>query len=86
MSDQQKAALKKAIHALGEHFDSVQIFVTTHLPAEVGGTFHATVGVGNWYSRVGQIKEWVIHQDEAAKCEVRRNMALSEDDDDSSGN
>jgi hypothetical protein len=36
MTEQQLSPLKKAIHDLGEHFESVQVFVSTHQPAEVG--------------------------------------------------
>ena len=46
MTEQQFTPLRKAIHDLGEHFESVHIFVSTHQPAEVGGTVHACVGVG----------------------------------------
>lgn len=81
MTEQQLGILKKAVHDLGEHFDSVQIFVTTHQPAEVGGTLHAAAGVGNWYARFGQIREWMIRTEESTKCAVR-NEEIDEDDGD----
>jgi hypothetical protein len=81
MTEQQLSPLKKAIHDLGEHFESVQIFVSTHQPAEVGGTVHASVGVGNWYARYGQIREWVIRTEEETKCRVRLECANEDDGD-----
>jgi hypothetical protein len=81
MTEQQLSPLKKAIHDLGEHFESVQIFVPTHQPAEVGRTVHASAGVGNWYARYGQIREWIIRTEEETKCNVRLEC-VNEDDGD----
>jgi hypothetical protein len=81
MTEQQLSPLKKAIHDLGEHFESVQIFVSTHQPAEVGRTVHASAGVGNWYARYGQIREWIIRTEEETKCSVRLEC-VNEDDGD----
>ena len=82
MTEQQQAVLKKAIHALGEQFDTAQVFVTVHEPAESGGTLHASAGVGNWYARVGQVNEWLTIQNEEAKCHVRSGWANRGDEDD----
>ena len=79
MTEQQLSPLKKAIHDLGEHFESVQIFVPTHQPAEVGRTVHASAGVGNWYARYGQIREWIIRTEEETKCGVRSEFAEEDD-------
>jgi len=81
MTEQQLSPLRKAIHDLGEHFESVQIFVSTHQPAEVGGTMHASVGVGNWYARYGQIREWLIRTEESTKCDVRRDCTDDNEED-----
>jgi hypothetical protein len=80
MTEQQQSVLRKAAHDLGEHFDTIQIFVTTHQPAELGGTMHGSLGVGNWYARYGQIREWLIRTDEDAKCSVRHERAREEND------
>jgi hypothetical protein len=82
VTEAQQATLKKAIHELGEQFDTVQIFVTVHQPAECGGTLHASSGVGNWYARVGQVNEWLTIQNEESKCHVRRDWATRENEDD----
>ena len=83
MSDQNPEfeAVLSVARQLGEHFDSVQIFVTRHEPGERDGTVTACAGIGNWYSRYGQIKEWVIKQDQHAREDVKQEYM--DDDGDS---
>jgi len=50
--------LRKALNELGEYFDTVQIFVTRHDPAEENGTLEYNCGIGNYYARLGQVKMW----------------------------
>lgn len=52
-----------AAKMLGEHFDSVQIFCTRHEGGPDGGTFSTSRGVGNFYARYGQVREWLLEQD-----------------------
>lgn len=80
MTEAQQAIVKKALHELGEQFDTVQLFLTSHQPAETGGTVHAAIGIGNWYARIGQVRDWVIAQDEETKCLVRGRVSAQEDD------
>lgn len=60
--DKEKRAafdrVKNAAENLGEHFDSVQIFVTRHAP-EDEGTHRIAYGTGNWFARVGQVFTWL---------------------------
>lgn len=63
--------LTRVLNQLQEHFDSVQIFVTRHEPAEHNGTIVADMGVGNWYARFGQIKEWMNREEEIARQHAR---------------
>jgi hypothetical protein len=58
------ALLQKHVEALGEHFDTVQIFCTRHMPAELDGTVAVNRASGNWHARFGQINEWVIYEKE----------------------
>lgn len=51
--------LDNALKLISEHFDTVQIFATRHEPEVHTGTVNSYKGVGNWYARYGQIKEWV---------------------------
>lgn len=59
-----------AAHAdrLMEHFDSVQIFVSRHL--QDGDTRAISRGAGNYCARIGQIKEWIIEIDQAARNNI----------------
>ncbi len=58
---------------LMEHFDSVQIFVTEHVASENSTRSYET-GRGNFYSRLGQIQEWVVMQVQFQKNEsIRRD-------------
>ncbi len=49
--------VEKAIADLLPYFDTVQVFVSRLEPA--GDTMACSVGRGNWYSRFGQIGEWL---------------------------
>lgn len=77
--EQQREAdvemLRNACEALGDHFDSVQIFVTRHMPAEADGTRIVNYGSGNWFARYGQVRHWVIEHEEQARESVRRDNA-----------
>ncbi len=59
------------VDALGEHFDTVQIFCTRHAEGERGGTVNVHAGAGNWFARRGHVHQWCIQKDEQARAEVR---------------
>lgn len=63
--------VRRAAEALSEHFDSVQIFCTRHDTGGEGGTINVKFGVGNYYARLGHIREWLIKEDEATREEIR---------------
>lgn len=52
--------LEKHINQLGEHFDTIQIFVTKYV--ENKETFNIFSGTGNYFARYGQIEQWVNRQ------------------------
>lgn len=54
---------------LMEHYDSVQIFVTRYAGAQTG-TYRGVCGSGNYYARRGQIQEWIVKENTAARNEV----------------
>ncbi len=62
--------IKRATDGLMEHFDSVAIFVTRHEPAEKDGTVNASWGAGNWFTRYGQIRTWVL-KEEARTAQIK---------------
>lgn len=76
MSDPTPDSDKKLVNAhveqLMEHFDTVQIFVTRHMPAEADGTVSASLGAGNWLARRGQIRDWQLESDERIRHHARR--------------
>ena len=66
---------------LGEHFDSVQIFASRQ---EVDGGDQSVVniysGCGNWFARYGQVKNWLITENERTKTRVRNEIFDEEDE------
>lgn len=66
--------VKRATKALGEHFDTVQIFVTRHEEGQEGGTVNVAWSQGNWFARYGQVREWVVKADERTRKSVREEM------------
>lgn len=70
--DQLTKLIDGAVMRLLEHVDSVQIFVTKHKPGgKDTSTLHYTWGDGNWFTRYGQIKAWVVRQEEILRNEVK---------------
>jgi hypothetical protein len=67
---EEMALLGRYVEQIGEHFDTVQIFVTRYDAEE--GTINAHQGAGNWFARVGQVQAWLQKRDEEARVEVRR--------------
>lgn len=66
----------KAIAGLGEHFDHIQIFVSKLAsPDDAEGqkiySYHA--GNGNWLGRYGQVREWLIYEEERIRNAARRS-------------
>jgi hypothetical protein len=70
--------VRKAMEQIGEHFDNVQIFATRHESGK--GTINIHMGNGNWYARYGQVKEWIVKEEEDSRQSVRE-----ENDDDAPG-
>lgn len=64
--------LDKIAKDLGEHCDSVRIFVT--LPTEQGISVALDSGAGNLYAQLGQVREWLCIQDQ-----YQRNWAIRND-------
>lgn len=54
---------------LSEHFDCVHIFCMFHEGDDKGGTFRTSKGFGNYFSRYGQIKHWIIGEEAATQAE-----------------
>lgn len=66
------AMLEQHAQKLVEHFDSVQIFCTRNSP-DLNGTVHIGYGRGNYFARLGQIRAWLIKEDEGFRVDIREN-------------
>lgn len=75
--DQSK--VDAAIQTLIEHFDSVQIFVSRHEPGEHDGTIFVQKGAGSFFTRYGQVKEFLIKTEEYMRCESRKHYNADEE-------
>jgi hypothetical protein len=79
-SDEHEVALvQHHVDKLMEHFDTVQVFVSKHNPVE-NRTEFLSKGAGNNYARYGQVKQWVIEDEEAARCSIRNLIREEEGD------
>lgn len=67
--------IDRHVHALMEHFDTVQIFCTRS-DRKDGGTVYVNRGAGNLFARTGQARAWCLVQDEEIRASVTRNVAL----------
>lgn len=75
--DQDMVRLKAVCAELGEHFDSIQIFCTRQQDEQDGeaGTVNCSWGSGNWFTRKGQVSEWLLKAEERTRMEVRTEDA-----------
>ena len=66
--------LKAAVARLSEHFETVRIFVTRQHRKEEDDeqpTGHITWGCGNWFAQFGQIRCWLLKEEEGERMRVR---------------
>lgn len=70
--EEDEAIVRHHVQQLVEHFDTVQIMVSRHMPAEKDGTVAVTQGAGNWYARRGQARDFLMHGDENVREHARR--------------
>ena len=61
--------LDDALAVLAEHFDTVMIFVSRYDGGDAAnsGTVRATRSSGNFFARYGQVRHWLIAEDEATR-------------------
>jgi hypothetical protein len=60
--------LKKHVDEMGEHFDAIQVLVSTHESDE--GTWTYAQGYGNWNARLGMAQAFLNRdaQKDQARC------------------
>lgn len=66
--DEQRAEVERHVLALMEHFDAVQILVSS--TAQCGGTESVFQGAGNWFARQGMAHDF-INRDQADTNAIR---------------
>ena len=74
----ERKDLEKLASEMGEHWDTVQIFVTRCESGELGGTRHVAVGVGNIFARHGHVRQWLVRSNEEDREETRIDMHRDE--------
>jgi len=72
-NEEQKDALesemvRKLIKDLGEHFDCVVVLCSRHDGED--GTRTISQGSGNWHTRLGLVREFVINTEEGIRQEA----------------
>jgi hypothetical protein len=66
---------------LGEHYDTVQIFVTRYNSESDKTTMRVSRGTGNWFARFGQIALWLAGQKHA---DMQGKISTDSDEDEDS--
>lgn len=74
-SKQDLERVEKAAAALGEHFDTVQIFCTRQ-ESGAGGTVNVAFGQGNWFARFGHVQAWLETEQEGNRSRITRHVEL----------
>jgi hypothetical protein len=64
MNDRHTKALAKALDDLTPFFDTIQIFVTKHIDTNEEMTKALTIGAGNIFARIEQVKIWATKQED----------------------
>lgn len=72
-NEAQVKILNDCLDKLGEFYDSVHIFATRHEPENEGQTLSSNKGRGNWFSRYGQVREWLIREEETTRINTRKD-------------
>lgn len=71
--DRDIALISQHVNDLSEFFDTVHIFCARHESNDIG-TINANKGAGNWNARYGQIREWILKEEECFRVDARRGM------------
>lgn len=53
--------VKDVTKVLRQDFDTVQVFTTKHVDDDFG-THNFRYGSGNYFARLGQVKNWILEQ------------------------
>jgi hypothetical protein len=73
-SEQDLERVQIAVNGLAEHFDTIEVFCTRHEGGMVDGTVNIHWGAGNYFARYGQIKQWMVSEDEDTRSHITRRV------------
>jgi hypothetical protein len=63
--------VEKLATQLGEHFQSVRIFVSKSSDDGNANTLHYNTGRGDFLSQRGHVRDWMLYNDEATREKAR---------------
>lgn len=75
-----ESILKKHVMALGEHFETVQVFVSNYETGGEGNTVAYRDGTGNFHARMNQCRQWIVRNDEATRLHAQRDFTKDDND------
>lgn len=75
--DPQLVMLEQVLNRLSEHFDSIQIIATDHKGSH---TVIIQSGVGNMYSRIGAVAEWLECQRIRVRVHTKKQIRDEEEE------
>lgn len=61
--------VNEAVQKISEYVDAVTIFVSKKREDGQSGTWRLVMGSGNWYARYGQIKQWVLVEENQTRSD-----------------
>ncbi len=64
--------IDKHVNELAEHFDGVHIFVNRN-EGHADQSRGINRGAGNWFARYGQIREWVVYEEQRIRECAKRS-------------
>lgn len=68
--DFESEIVQRHVNQLSEHFDTVQILVTRYDRQQC--TTNIARGTGNWFARYGQMRSFVMREDERERKTIER--------------
>lgn len=84
-NDEAQALVDRITAELGEHFESVRIFASYKSEQGTGNTIGFNSGVGNLYAQLGQVREWLLKQDEFVRADARENWKADQEEETEDG-
>ncbi len=68
-----RSMIQQHVNALAEHWESVHIFCSRHDGAKEQSRC-INLHSGSWFTRYGQIREWVEYEEERIRIQARESL------------